>query len=206
MLPLDNRAGEAILNPAPRPFPARSRVELRPGGGPIPEAVAIEVKRRSHTITAEVDVPEGGADGVLIAMGSTLGGYTLYVQDGRLQYVHNFMARSEDHLAAADVLTPGRHSVAFSYRCDEAWGGGHGSLLVDGTVVAEGAIERFTPMRFSITGAGMSVGYDSASPVTRRYRGPFEYEGTLHRVVIETEPEAAIADYGALADSALRRQ
>jgi len=206
VLPLDNRPAEAILDPPPRPFPTRTRVEYRPGGGPIPEPVAIDVKRRSHTVTAEIEVPEGDADGVLLAMGSILGGFSLFVQDGRLQYVHNYMARFEDHLDAGSKLAPGAHTVAFAYRCDEPWGGGQGSLLVDGAVVAEGMFQRFTPMRWSITGAGYTCGYDGGSAVTPRYQGPFEYEGTLHKVIVETEPEAGPANYQAAAEAALREQ
>ncbi len=111
VLPLDNRPQVAIFDPAPRPWPARSRYEYRPGGT-VPEAVAVDVKRRSHTITAEVELPagvaDGEADGVLLAMGATFGGFSLYVQDGRLQYVHNLVARSEEHIGADEVLTPAR--------------------------------------------------------------------------------------------------
>jgi arylsulfatase len=154
--------------------------------------VAVDVKRRSHRITADVEVPadgaDGAADGVLIAMGAILGGFTIYIQDGRLQYVHNFVGRSEDHIAAPDQLTPGPHTVEFAYHCDDPFGGGRAQLVVDGTTVAEGEIKRFTPVRWSITGAGITVGYDGPSAVTPRYEAPFRYQGTLHRVVVDVDP------------------
>ncbi len=188
VLPLDNRAGVAIAEPPPTGLRARTRFEYLPGGGMVPEAVAVDVKRRSHTITAEVEVPPQGAEGVLLAMGGILGGYTLYVQDGRLQYVHNLVGRREDHLAAGRPLTPGRHTLGFAYRCDDPLGGGHATLTVDGAVAAEADIRRFTPVRFSIMGAGLTCGYDGASAVTQRYRGPFPFSGTIHRVVVDIEP------------------
>ena len=138
--------------------------------------------------------------------GRRSGGFSLFVQDGRLQYVHNYLARFEDHLAAAEPLAPGPHTLAFSYRCDEPWGGGHGALHVDGEVVAEADFQRFTPMRWSITGAGVTCGYDGGSAVTPRYRGPFHYTGALRTVVVEAEPAAGPADYQAAADAALRGQ
>jgi arylsulfatase len=209
VLPLDNRPQVAIMEPPPRPWPDRTRYEYRPGG-PVPEPVAVDVKRRSHTITAEVELPEGVAegagDGVLLALGATFGGFSLYVQDGRLQYVHNYVARREDHLAAAEPLTPGAHTLGFAYRCDDPWGGGHGSLLVDDRVVAEADIRRFTPMRWSITGAGLTCGYDGAAPVTDRYRGPFRFGGTIRRVIVDIEPELAPVDADAAVDAALAEQ
>jgi arylsulfatase len=188
VLPLDNRAGVAIAEPPPTGLRPRTRFEYLPGGGMVPEVVAVDVKRRSHTITAEVEIPSAGAEGVLLAMGGILGGYTLYVLDGRLQYVHNFVGRREDHLAAAEPLTPGLHTLGFAYRCDDPFGGGHATLTVDDAEVAAVDIRRFTPVRFSIMGAGLTCGYDGASAVTPRYRGPFPFTGTIHRVVVDIEP------------------
>ena len=195
VLPLDNRPGVAIAEPPPTGLRERTRYEYRPGGGMVPEAVAVDVKRRSHTITAEVEIPDGGAEGVLLAMGAILGGYSLYVQDGRLQYVHNLVGRREDHLAASEPLTPGPHTLAFAYRCDDPFGGGHATLTVDGAVVAETDIRRFTPVRFSITGAGLTCGYDGTSQITARYRGRFAFSGTLHKVVVDIDPAARAVDY-----------
>ena len=203
VLPLDNRPGVAIAEPAPTGVRPRTRYEYRPGGGMVPEAVAVDVKRRSHTITAEVDIPPEGAEGVLLAMGGILGGYTLYVQDGRLQYVHNLLGRREDHLVAPEPLTPGRHTLGFAYRCDDPFGGGHGTLTVDGEAVAEADIRRFTPVRFSIMGSGITCGYDGASAVTARYRGPFAFTGTLDRVVVDVDPGTRPVDYGAEVRAAL---
>jgi arylsulfatase A-like enzyme len=203
VLPLDNRAGVAIAEPPPTGLRPRTRYEYRPGGAMVPEAVAVDVKRRSHTITAEVEIPDGGAEGVLLAMGAILGGYSLYVQDGRLQYVHNLVGRHEDHLAAPEPLTPGPHTLGVNYRCDDPFGGGHASLTVDGAVVAETAIRRFTPVRFSIMGTGLTCGAGGPSEVTPRYRGAFPFTGTLHRVVVDVDPDSRPVDFDAEVRAAL---
>lgn len=189
VLPLDNRPYVSIMEPPPNGLPERTRYEYRPGGAVVPEAVAVDVKRRSHRITAEVEIPDGGAEGVLVAMGAITGGYSLYVADGRLQYVHNYVGAEETHLSADEALTPGPHTLGFAYRCADPWGGGEVSLSVDGRVVGRGAIPRFTPVRFSIMGAGLTCGYDGPSAVTRRYRAPFRFTGVLRRVVVEVAPD-----------------
>ncbi len=189
VLPLDNRAGVAIAEPPPTGLraahpvrvPARRRDGPRGGRGRREASLPHDHRRGRDPAT-------DGADGVLLAMGGILGGYTLFVQDGRLQYVHNLVGRREDHLAAREPLTPGPHTLGFAYRCDDPFGGGHATLSVDDAAVAEVDIRRFTPVRFSIMGAGLTCGYDGASAVTQRYRGPFPFTGTIHRVVVDIEP------------------
>ena len=198
VLPLDNKLFLAIMDPPPTGIPHRTRFEYRPGGGRVPEELAAEVKGRSHVVTAEVEIPEGGAEGALLAQGSILGGYTLFVQDGRLQYVHNYVGREEHHLVAEAPLTPGAHALTFAFDSDGLFKGGRARLEIDGEVVATADIARFTPMRFSITDAGLTCGEDSGSAVTARYRPPFPFTGTLHRVLVdvaerdEIDPDAAV--------------
>jgi arylsulfatase len=111
------------------------------------------------------------------------------VQRGRLGYVHNFVGL-EEHRVASDVeLTPGPHVLAFRFtRTGEHRG--RGTLLVDGVVVGEGEIPRFTPTRFSLTGAGLTCGRGAALAVTDDYPGSFPFTGELRRVVVEVEGEA----------------
>jgi arylsulfatase len=187
VLPLDNRPGAAIMEPPPTGIPSRTQFVYRPHGARVPEDVAANVKGRTHRITAEVEIPPGGAEGALLAQGSVLGGYTFYVQDGRLQYVHNYIGRKEHHLAAEKPLNPGRHTLGFSFDSAGFFQGGRARLEVDGVVVAETEIDRFTPIRFSITDAGLTCGADTGSAVTPRYESPFEFTGVLHRVVVDVE-------------------
>jgi arylsulfatase len=209
VLPLDNRPYVAIMEPPPTGIPGRMRFVYRPGGARVPEQVAANVKGRTHRITAEVDIPPAGADGVLLAMGSVFGGYALFVQDGRLQYVHNYVGREEHHLEADRALTPGAHALTFAFDSNGLFQGGQARLEVDGDVVAQSEIPRFTPVRFSISDAGLTCGVDSGSPVTSRYPAPFAFTGTLHQVVVDLEgsalgdPDAGI---DAAVDAALAQQ
>jgi arylsulfatase A-like enzyme len=186
VLPLDNRALSELVLERPSEVPPRARYVYYPGGAAVPEVAAVNVRNRSHTITAEVDVPARGAEGVLLALGSLLGGWSLYVKDGRLRYVHSF-AGLEEHRVTSDVpIPPGPHALGFRFtRTGEHCGAG--ALLLDGAVVGEAAIPRFTPTRFSLTGAGLTCGHDPGLPVTDDYRAPFRFTGRLRRVVVEVE-------------------
>ena len=192
VLPLDNRPYMAIMEPPPTGLPKRSRFVYRPGGARVPEEVAADVKGRSHTIVADVQVPDGGAEGVLLAMGSILGGYSLFVSDNRLQYVHNYLGREEHALSSDRALTPGPHTLGFAFESEGRFAGGSARLTVDGETVAEGGSPHFTPVRFSITDAGLTCGEDAGSAVTPRYRAPFPFTGTVERVVVEVEGEAVV--------------
>ncbi len=205
VLPLDNRAFSAFVlerRPAVRP---RSRYVYRPFLAPVPESAAVNVKNRPHTITAFVEMPDGaGASGVLAVQGSVLGGWSFHLlADGRLCYVHN-LSGWRSYRVEADVrgrLTPGAHELAFRYDPDE----GMGELLVDGVPVATGKV-RFTWSRFSITGAGLTVGWaQDFSPASEDYRGEFRFSGALDRVEIDV---AGVPDEDpeALAQDAIRSQ
>jgi arylsulfatase len=156
------------------------------------------VKGRSHTITAEVEIPDDGAEGALLAQGSILGGFTFFVQDDRLQYVHNYVGREEHHLVADRSLSPGAHTLAFVFDSDGLFRGGRARLEVDGDIVATADIPRFTPIRFSVTDAGLTCGEDTGSAVSPRYRPPFPFTGTLDRVLVDVaerdkiDPDAAV--------------
>jgi len=186
VLPLDNRALSELVLERPSQVPQRSRYIYYPGMAAVPEAAAVNVRNRSHTISAEVDIPTGGAEGVLVAQGSLLGGWSLYVKDGLLRYVHN-LAGAEEHRVTSDVvLTPGPHTLGFRFaRTGEHQG--TGTLLVDGAPVGGAEIPRFTPTRFSLTGAGLTCGRNPGLAVTDDYRVPFAFTGLIRHVVIEVE-------------------
>jgi arylsulfatase len=205
VLPLDNRAAVAMMEPPPSGIPVRSRYVYRPNGGRVPEEVAVDVKGRSHTITAFVEIPRGGAQGALLAMGSILGGYSLFVDDHRLQYVHNHLGRNEDHLVAGKKLPTGACELGFRFESEGRFMGGKAMLTVNGAPVAEGEIAHFTPVRFSITDAGLTCGEDAGSAVTARYQAPFRFTGALHKVVVDVEGEPVI-DFKAAVEARLRTQ
>jgi arylsulfatase len=134
-------------------------------------------------------------EGALLAQGSFLGGWCFYVQEGRLMYVHNLGGRDVQHISSEVAVPQGRHDLSFNYRrTDEHQG--LGTLLIDGDVVGRGEIERFTPVRFSITGAGLTCGYCREPPVSDRIRAPFRFTGTLIRVVVTVEGSPYIDPMG----------
>jgi arylsulfatase len=199
VLPLDNRPFSDFVLERPRPIAPRERYVYFSGSAPVPEVVAANVHNRSHLITAAVEVGPAQAEGVLAAQGSLLGGWSLFLLDGELRYVHNYVGLEEHRIAAPVQLTEGAHQLAFRFT-KTAEHAGTGALLVDGTVVAEGDIPRFTPTRFSLTGAGLTCGRDPGLPVTDDYAPPFTFTGRSVRVTIDVsgepylDPEAEAAD------------
>jgi len=170
----------------------------------VPEEAVISLHDRSHTIAADVVVPESGADGVLLALGSLQGGFSFFVQDGRLAYVHNFVGREWTRVDSDASVPTGEHQFTFRFTRTDA-NRGMAALLIDGKVVGEGEITRFTPMRWNLVGAGLWCGADPGLPVCDDYEAPFRFSGTLHRVVVEVNG-AQQSDPKGLADIAAARQ
>ncbi len=189
VLPLDNRPLEAILHPRPRRRGSRRRYEYRPFGAPVPEASAVHLPNREHTITAYVDVgADGVAEGVLLAMGSALGGFAFYLREGKLRYVHNLYSKERHVIGSDEVIAPGLHELAYSYSKTKGLSG-TGTLAVDNRVVGEGEIPLFTPMSFSGTGGGLTCGYEMGPPIGDDYIAPFRCTATIRRVVVEVSGE-----------------
>jgi hypothetical protein len=171
-------------------FTPRARYVYYPIAGPVTEEAAVNVRNRSHTITAEVEIADDITDveGMLLAQGSIFGGYAFFVRDERLHYVHNFGGLREYRVSSDVELTPGEHTLAFRFDKTHEHRG-VGTLVIDGKDVGSVEIERFTPTRFSITGEDLCCGYDMGMPVVNEYRPPFRFTGTLRRVVVEVEGE-----------------
>ncbi len=186
VLPVDNRPFSEFLLDRPAPVPPRRQYVYHPSTSPVPEAVAVNVRNRSHVVTASVEVGDGGAEGVLLSQGSLLGGWSLFVKNGRFEYVHQRCGAEEMRVTGPVALTAGSHELTFRFsRTGEH--AGTGELLIDGQVVGAGEIPRFTPSRFSLTGAGLVCGADPGLPVCDDYRAPFVWTGVLHRVVVEVD-------------------
>jgi len=187
VLPLDNRPLYAILNPRPTTRQARNSFVYYPNTSPVPEAVAVNVRNRSHTITAEVDVPSGVTpSGNLLAMGSVLGGFALQLIDGRLRYVHNRYGTARDVATGDGIVTPGRHRLAVTFT-KAAGLSGTATLTVDGNEVGSTEIAHFTPMTFSHTGGGLTCGYEVGPAIGPGYEAPFRANVDIARVVVDVE-------------------
>ena len=184
VLPLDNRPIAALLAPR-RVIPDHPRYVYWPGGSIVPESMTANVRNRSHVIVAEVDVPEGEpVEGVLLAMGTALGGWSFHVLDGHLRYAHNYVGKQCAVIESDRRLEPGSHRVAMSF---DAPGDFTASvtLSVDGEDVGSGPVERLTPVRHSLTGGGMTCGWEQGPSVAPGYRAPFPFTGSLGRVVVD---------------------
>ncbi|HJY82935.1 MAG TPA: arylsulfatase [Candidatus Binatia bacterium] len=189
--PLDSSLAERI-DPAIRPSLTRGRTVFTyyPGMIRIPEATAPDIKNKSYSVTAEVEVPDGGASGVLATQGGRFGGWGLLVLDGKPMFVHAF-SNQEQHkyrVAANQKLSPGKHTLRFDFKYDGGGigKGGTGTLLVDGQQVAQGRIERTIRGRFSLDET-FDVGEDSGTPVIEEYAAqmPFKFTGTLEKLTID---------------------
>jgi arylsulfatase len=196
VLPLDNRPFSDLVLERPPAVPPRRRYVYRPDRAPVPESVAANVKNRDHTVTAHIDLGDLAGDGlppegVLAVQGSVLGGWSFHLLgDGRLCYVHNLAGWRSYSIEAhvGDRLGPGHHTLAFRFTLGRDGAAHRGVLLVDGESIGAGDIDRVTWSRFSITGAGLTVGWArDFSPADRDYRGPFRFTAHLDRVEIDVD-------------------
>jgi hypothetical protein len=205
VLPVDNRIVHTVLNPKPDRRRPRDRYVYFPGGSPVPESVAANVRNRSHRVAAAVTLPaDGVTEGVILAFGSALGGFSFHLAQGRLRYVHNLYGRDRHTVDSSVVLSAGRHLLEFHY--GSTGGGGVGELLCDGEVIGTGPIAQFTPVRFNIHGAGLSCGYELGPAVGTGYEAPFAFTGTLHSVVVTLGDAPQALDPMAVIDSIMSEQ
>jgi arylsulfatase len=193
VLPLDDRVVErtnARLVGRPDLMGDRTSLTVYPGMKGMTENVFMNLKNRSHMITADVQIPEGGADGVILAQAGRFGGWSLYLKDGKPTYVYNFLGLERYTVAAPDPLAQGKSTIRFEFAYDGGGlgKGGTGTLLVNGSKVADGRIDRTQPGIFSADETA-DVGQDDATPVTEDYKErENRFGGTIEKVVIDVTP------------------
>jgi len=187
VLPLDNSKLERF-DVSIRPSLTRGREEFTYYAGlvRIPEGAAPDTKNKSWQIKAEVEVPGGGVEGVLLTHGGRFGGWGLYVLKGKPVFHYNVAGISRYGIAGKDELAPGKHTIHYDFKYDGGGigKGGAGTLLVDGKKVAEGRIERTLPFRIALDET-LDCGEDTGTPVSEDYHVPFKFTGTIKKVVIE---------------------
>ena len=183
VLPLDNRVLE-IMGHKHDGRRYQDVYRYFQDGAQVPEWVAVDVRNRSHAITVDFQTPAGVVPhGVLLALGSTLGGWSLHVLDGRLRYLHNLHGQHLYEVVGTTALTPGRHHVEFRFDKD-AGAGGTAELLVDGAAIGAAEVPRFTPVAFNEVGAGLTCGYEWGPSVGLDYEAPFRFNGTITRAEV----------------------
>src|SRR5262249_40182923 len=151
---------------------------------------------RSYSITAEIDIPKDGGDGMLLTSGGRFAGYGLYVHKGRPVFTYNFCDMERTKWVGKDPLSPGKHIVVFEFTRDAKTKGvigpfgkgGLGVLKVDGKEVARKVIERTVPFIYAWD-ESFDVGQDKLTPVDDAdYQCPFEFTGTIRKVTVNLEP------------------
>jgi arylsulfatase len=194
-LPLDDRSALEIMNsPRPQPSLPRSRYEYFPNCADVPESVAVNIRRRSYAIAAGATIDSPDAEGVLFAMGGVAGGHSLYIKDGRLQYLYNWLGEKHQRVTSAVDVPTGKHifTAEFAKTGDDAAtmsAVGTLTLYIDMKPAGQATIMT-QPGYFSLTGEGVCVGRDSASSVSPDYRAPFRFTGgTIDRVVVDVSGE-----------------
>jgi len=190
VLPLDDRVLErlnAALVGRPDLMAGRTSLTVYEGMLGMTENVFINTKNRSHTITADVTIPQGGANGVILSQAGRFGGWSLYLKDGKPTYAYNFLGLSASKVASLKALPEGKVTIRYEFTYDGggAGKGGTGTILVNGEKVAEGRIDRTQGYAFSAD-EGADVGLDGETPVTEDYKlGDNKFTGKIQKVTIE---------------------
>lgn len=174
VLPMDTRSAERFndeLVGRPTLIQGTSQT-FYPGMKRLSENSVINVKNKSHSITAKVTVPESGANGVILVQGGAFGGWSVYTKDGYLKYTYNVLGLNEYTTTSDQPLSPGDHEVRmeFDYEGGGLGKGGTVTLYADGHSIGSGKVERTLPFMFSMDET-VDVGIDVASPVSSEY-GP----------------------------------
>ena len=210
VMPVDGSGLARMIGEKPLVAAPRDQYSYVPGTQSIPNFAAPRLLNRSHSITASVEIPESGAEGVLFCQGSAAGGFSLYVKDGRLHYVHNYVSRDLFSVSSPDPLPVGPHELRFEFEPTGPPDMAHGKgvpaklqLYVDGSLVASADAPHTTP--FAFNPGAVSCGHNPGSPITPAYSSPFKFTGTLRKVVVDVSGDL-IVDSDAELRMAMARQ
>jgi arylsulfatase len=197
-LPLDDRSpGEIFSTERPQPGARRERYVYYPDTADVIEEVAVNVRGRSYTIAAGVNLESADAHGVVFAHGGFGGGHSMYLKDGKLHYVYNWLGERIQKVSSDNGITTGRHVFSAEFRKTGDDPETHSptgtvTLFVDDEAVGTADI-RTQPGHFSLGGDGLCVGRDSGSSVSPDYGPPFAFEGgTIERVIIDVSGDAYV--------------
>jgi arylsulfatase len=191
VLPIDDRTLErfnAALVGRPDLMAGRTSLTVFEGMTGMMENVFINTKNRSHSVTAEVTIPNGSANGVILAQAGRFGGWSLYVKDGKPVYSYNFLGLQRFTIAASESLHAGRCTIRYEFTYDGGGmgKGGLGTIFVNDRKMAEGRIEHTIPFVFS-GDEGADVGEDGETPVVENYGipAPYRFTGRIDKITID---------------------
>lgn len=190
VLPLDWRAVERLnaeLQGRPSLAGNRSSYTYYPGQIALPDGASPPVLNKSFSVTAQIEIPEGGAEGMVFTHGGLTGGYGLYVKDGKAHFVYNYLA-VDRYTVSSEALPTGKVTLSAQLAYEGAKGErgkpATVTLAVDGKQVGQGKLPRTVPLQFSL-GEGCDVGTDTGSAVDFTYELPFTFTGTIEKVTVD---------------------
>lgn len=206
VLPIDDRTAVEILGTErPAEEKPRERYVYYPDTSPVPEGVAVNTRGRSFKILADVEITDPNCSGVIFAHGSRFGGHSLFIKDKKLHYVYNFLGIKPEQKFFSSELKPGKYTLGMEFNRESA-GKYHESigktkLYVNEKVVAEGPMKT-QPGKFTLSGDGLCVGYDSGDAVSQEYKSPGKFKGGTILGVGVTIEKAQYLDLETLAAGA----
>ncbi len=207
VLPLDDRRMERFIPAlAGRPTLIQGDRQILFGGmGRLSESSVVDTKNKSHAVTAEIVVPEGGADGVIIAQGGSIGGWSLYLKDGKPRYCYNLLGIQRFYVGTDEGVPAGTHQVRmeFAYDGPGLGKGGTVSLYLDGNKIGDGAVDATAAAVFSADDT-CDVGVENGAFVTDDYPVPNAFTGEVNWVEIDVAAAAADEDHFIDTDELLR--
>ncbi len=200
IFPLDNSGFNRWLTPRPSATAGKTEFTYKGENVGIPSGNAPNILNRDYTITAEITVPEGGAEGMIVTYGGRFGGYGLYLLQGKPVFDYNMLDLKHTRweggvggVVGADVfgkaLTPGKHTLVFDFKYDGPGPakGGTGVLSVDGKELDRKKIEHTIPLAMTIDET-FDVGMDTGSGVNDSYELPFKFTGTIDKLTVKIGP------------------
>jgi arylsulfatase len=204
VLPVDSRGVLRFADPRPQIAVARNSYTYYPNTQAVPINACPTVLNRPHSITADVEIPKGGAEGVLFSAGDVQGGFSFYVQQGKLQYIYNYVGSSFFHVESQTAVPEGRHTLRFEFEVtgppDVKSGKGapgRGQLYIDSKLAGQVDIPLTMPLALGL-GGGFVCGADTGSPVWDKYEPPFKFTGKLYGVTVDVSGELIKDDEMAL--------
>jgi arylsulfatase A-like enzyme len=191
VFPLDSRGTMRFSDERPQLTEERKTYAYYPRTQGVPENVAVKVLNRAHSLTAELEIPKGGAEGVIVCHGSNIGGYSLFIKDKKLHYAHNYVGAEEYDVASTEDVPEGRVQLRFEFeptgKPDLAKGKGtpgRAQLYINGKLVGQADIPVTVPLMIGL-GGGLTVGRNPGSSVSKLYNPPFEFTGKIFKVTAD---------------------
>jgi arylsulfatase len=204
VLPIDSRGTTRFVDERPKISADRTQFTVYPNTQGIPTNAVPSILNRPYSITADVDMPAGGAEGVLFSLGANDGGFSLYVPDGRLRFAYNYVGRNVYYVESNVTVPAGRHRLRLEFEVTgkpEIANGkgapGRGQLYIDEKLVGQGDIPLTNPLSIGLL-AAFFCGADVGATVTPNYTSPFAFTGTIHKVTVDVSGEPIKDDEAAV--------